>query len=377
MSMGDRLSVWKQLFSVALLAAVAVGGFYAYDAYFASHEEESASRGGARAVVVELGQAEQVTFQRTIEAVGTSRARQSVDVVPLASGRLVELAISPGQEVEKDAVLARLDDTIETADLAEAEAILVERRQAVERSRQLVQRKAVPTAALEEATADLAAAAAAVDRARRRLADRTIRAPFSGVVGLTNADLGARVDDETVLTTIDDLSEVEIEFAAPETLFSEIAIGQPVSARSAAFPGRAFGGEVSAIDSRIDPVSRSFKIRAVIPNPEHVLPAGMFMALTLRLSEAEVVAVPEEAVVVQAADTFVFVVSGDTAERRSVVTGQRRDGLIEIRSGLEEGEAVVIRGLQRVRGGSKVKLLDAESAADGAAGAKARSGGDS
>ena len=371
------MPIWKQLISVTLLAAIAVGGFYVYGEYFAPREDGAASGRGARPVVVELAKAERVTFRRTIEAVGTSRARQSVDIVPLVSGRLVELAISPGQEVEKDAVLARLDNTIETADLAEAEAILVERKQAVERARQLVQRRAVPTAALEEATADVAAAAAAVDRARRRLSDRTIRAPFGGIVGLTNADLGARVDDETVLTTIDDLSEIEVEFSAPETLFAEVRIGLPVSARSAAFPGRAFGGEVSSIDSRIDPVSRSFKIRAVIPNPEHVLPAGMFMALTLNLSESDVIAVPEEAVVVQAADTFVFVVPSDTAERRSVTTGQRRDGLVEIRSGLEEGEAVVVRGLQRVRGGSKVKLLNADSVVEREEKGKDGAGGDS
>lgn len=368
------MTVWKQLILITALSAGALGAYYAYEARLAPHEQAKPADRGARAVVVELGRAERVTFQRTIEAVGTSRARQSVDVVPLVSGRLVEITITPGQEVEKDAVLARLDDTIEIADLAEAEAILVERNQAVERARQLVQRKAVPTAALEQATAELAAADAAVDRARRRLADRTIRAPFGGVVGLTNADPGARVDDETVLTTIDDLSEVEIEFAAPETQFSEVVLGQPVEARSAAFPGRVFVGTVNAIDSRIDPVSRSFKIRAVIPNPEHLLPSGMFMALTLELSQSEVVAVPEEAIVVQAADTYVFVVAQDAAARRSVVTGQRRDGLVEIKSGLEPGEAVVVRGLQRVRDGSKVKLLE-EKAPD--AGAKPEADGDS
>jgi len=371
------MSVWRQLFVVALVAAAAFGAYQAYEAFLAPQDAGGPAARSSRAVVVEVAKAERVVFQQTVEAVGTTRARQSVNVVPLASGRLVELTIAPGQEVAVGAVLARLDDAIEKADLVEAEAILVERRQAVERARQLVERKAVPTAALDTATAELAAAEAAVDRARQRLADRTIRAPFGGVVGLTNADLGARVDDETVLTTIDDLSEIEIEFAVSETLFSEVAVGQPVSARSAAFASRAFGGRVSEIDSRIDPVSRSFRVRAVLPNPEHVLPSGMFMALTLKLSESEGIAAPEEAVVVQAAETYVFVVADGKAHRRTVRTGQRREGRVEILSGLEEGEEAVVSGLQRVRDGSEIKLLGADQGEGSKPRDKGAKGGDS
>ena len=351
------MSIWKQVLLILVLAGLGVGGYEGYRRYVAPAETAAAAQSGPGEVTVEVARARTVTMRETVEAVGTTRASQSVEIVPLASGRIVELAIRPGQKVEKGQVLARLDNEIEEADLAEAQALLVEQRQQVERVERLQRTNAVSLATLEQATAQFAAAEAAVERARRRLADRTIRAPFEGVVGLTDADLGARVDDETVLTRLDDLSQIEVEFSLPETLFAEIAIGQPVAARSAAFRDRSFTGRVISIDTRIDPVSRAFKVRAVIPNPDDLLPAGMFMSLTLTLAEEAKLVVPEEAIVVQAADTFVFLVEAGRASRRSVITGQRREGVVAVEKGLEEGAAVVTKGLQRVRDGSAVRIL--------------------
>jgi len=356
------MPIWKQLLVLVFIAALGVGGYDGYRRYLAPPPQAPAERSAKREVPVEVGQAELRLLRRTVEAVGTTRARQSVEIVPLASGRVVEIAFAPGQHVDAGDALVRLDDDIEQADLTEAEAQLVEQRQAVERAARLQRNNAVALATLEQVTAAKAVADAAVERARRRLADRVIRAPFAGVVGLTDIDLGARVDDETGLTTLDDPTEVEVQFSLPETLFAEIAIAQPVAARSAAFPERTFTGRVAYIDSRIDQVSRAFRVRAVIPNPEGVLPSGMFMSLTLTLSEAEALVVPEEAIVVQAAETFVFVVENGRATRRTVVTGQRREGVVAVQSGLEAGETVLIRGLQRVRDGSPVKILGGATA---------------
>lgn len=353
------MAVWKQFLVLLLIAGFGAAAYEGYRRHFAPPESVAAARGGARDVAVEVAVAETVTLPRTVEAVGTTRARQSIQIVPLASGRVVDIAIRPGQRVHAGDALVRLDDDIERADLVEAEALLVEQRQAIERAEQLQRTNAVSLATLEQAISAKAAAQAAVERARRRLADRVISAPFDGIVGLSNIDLGARVDDQTVITTLDDLAEVEVEFSLPETLFAEIAAGQGINARSVAFPDSAFAGTVGTIDSRVDPVSRSFKVRAVIPNPEGVLPSGMFMFLTLTLSEAQYVVVPEEAVMVQAAETYVFVIDGTEARRRVITTGPRREGLIAIRSGLEPGETVVIRGMQRLRDGSTVKIMGA------------------
>ncbi len=350
--------VWKQLLVLLALAGLGFGGYQAYRAYFAPPAEAEAGDGGPPLVSIEVATAERRTLAREVEAVGTTRARRSVEIVPLASGRVVAVNIRPGEQVAAGDVLVELDTDIERADLAEAEAVLAERRQAVERTRQLEQRNAVAMAQLEQIVSQSAAAKAALDRARRRLDDRSIRAPFAGIVGLTDVDPGARVEEGEVITTIDDLSEVEIEFSLPETLFAEIDAGQPVAASGAAFPDHGFTGRVSAIDTRVDPVSRAFRVRAVIPNPEGALPAGMFMFLTLVLSEDEAVTVPEEAVIAQAADTYLYVVEDGLAERRAVTTGQRQDGRIAILQGIAEGETVVTRGTQRLRDGSPVKVLN-------------------
>lgn len=351
------MPVWKQFLLLLVLGGLAAGGYWASGAYLKPTDTDPPAA-GSRLVSVEIALAERREMAEKVEAVGTSRARQSVEIVPPATGRVLAVEFQPGQHVEKGAVLIRLDDDIERANLAEAEAMLIEQRQAVERVRRLQQSNAVAMAQLEQATAQFAAAGAAADRARRRLADREIRAPFSGVVGLTEIDPGARVEEGTVITTIDDLSTVEVEFSLPETLFGAIRPGQPIEAESAAYPGRSFAGRVSVIDTRIDPVSRSFRVRAEIPNPGGDLPAGMFMFLSLTLSAPESITVPEEAVIAQAAETYVFVVSAGAATRRPIITGQRQDGVVSIARGVEQGEAVVIRGAHRLRDGAAVRILN-------------------
>ncbi|MGX0978615.1 membrane fusion protein (multidrug efflux system) [Roseovarius sp. MBR-51] len=357
------MKIWKQLVVLGLVGVAAYGGYLAYQTYFAPSNTAETAPDGERPVTVEVTSAERRTIQETIEAVGTTRALQSIDIVPEVDGRLIALSISPGTKVEKGDVLARLDDTIERADLAEAEAVLIEQRQTLERTRQLRQTSAVSKATEEEAIARLAEAEAEVERARSRLDDRTITAPFGGIVGLRNFDVGARVTEGEVLTRLDDLSQVEVEFSLPEMIYGQVQKGQPLTARSAAFADRVFNGTVDVVDSGIDPVSRAFRTRALIPNSDSTLPAGMFLSLTLVLSESNEVTVPEEAIVFQAAETYVFVATDGKASRRIVIAGQRKDGQIAIISGLEAGESVIIRGLQRVRDGTLLKILEADTGA--------------
>lgn len=356
------MTIWKQLLIVCLLAAAGYGGYTYYQHRTASAEDESSPR-PARPVLVETALAETQTLVQSVEAVGTTRALRSISIVPLVSGRIVSLEITPGQAVEAGDVLAQLDDRIAQADLAEAQARLTEQKQVLKRVEQLRQTNAVSQASLDEATARLAEATAQLDRMEQQLEDRTIRAPFSGIIGLNEIDLGARVDEGETLTRLDDLSQVIIEFSLPETLFADIALGQSVSARSAAFPSRAFTGTVSAIDTRIDPTSRAFRARATVPNPDGTLPAGMFMSLTLVLDENDALVVPEEAIVFEAASTYVFVIKDDVAVRRTVKTGQRQSGIVAIADGLKNGEEVVIRGLKRVRDGSDINRPEPASEA--------------
>jgi membrane fusion protein (multidrug efflux system) len=347
-----------QLAIAGILVAMLGAGGFVYHRSQTDGEAAAAVGRGASAVPVEIAAAEAGTMRERIEAVGSTLARQAVDIVSLTSGRVAEIAFSPGVPVETGAVLVRLDDAAERAAVAEAEAGLREAELALDRARKLRANNTVAQATVDELEAAYLGASARVDAARKQLADRTVTAPFAGVVGIRRVDVGARVDDETVLTTLDDLAEVEIEFSVPEIFFAQVRPGQTVTATSSAFPGRTFTGRIATIDSRIGEVSRAFLVRAVIPNPDLVLPSGMFMHVEVVLEERPAVLIPEEAVIAEGDNTFVFTVRDQHAERRPVRLGKRIAGTVEVLEGLAAGEPVVRAGTQRLRDGAEVRLPD-------------------
>ena len=362
------MGYWRQLLFVTLFAGLALGAYLFYEAATGAPAEPLAqsAQNAPRVVTVEVAPAETRRLEVVLEAVGTTRALRSVDIVPHAEGRITEIEIAAGREVEAGTVLARLDDEIEQATLAETRATLQEKTRALERSEALLRNNNVSQAAIDLVRSEVAIARANLDRARRRLDDRVVRAPFSGVLGITSVDLGARVDTSTVLTSLDDLSAVEIEFRLPETVYGQIDEGKAVSATSAAFPGRSFTGSVAAVDSRIDQTSRAFKVRARLPNDRRELPAGMFMRLSLGLEERDAVVVTEEAILVQGRDAYLFVLEEGRAVRRLVATGLRRDGMVEVETGVAAGEPVISRGIQSLRDGIAVEVLNAPVPVPGA-----------
>jgi membrane fusion protein (multidrug efflux system) len=340
-----------------LIVGLGAGGFF-YHRSQTDGEAAAAVGRASSAISVEIAAAVAGTMRERIEAVGTTLARQAVDIVSLTSGRVVEIAFSPGARVETGAVLVRLDDAAERAGVAEAQAGLREAELALDRAKKLRANNTVAQATVDELEAAYLGASARVDAVQKQLADRTVTAPFGGVVGIRRVDVGARVDDDTVLTTLDDLSEVEIEFSVPEIFFSQVRPGQAVTATSAAFPGRAFTGGIATIDTRVGEVSRAFLVRAVLPNPDLALPSGMFMHVDVVLAERPAVLIPEEAVIAEGDTTFVFTIDQEHARRRTVRLGQRTAGTVEVLEGLEAGEPVVRAGTQRLRDGTAVLVPD-------------------
>jgi membrane fusion protein (multidrug efflux system) len=343
---------------IAAALLLAVGGAVTWHQYRIDSEAAAAVGRGASAVPVELSAAARGTIRERIEAVGSTLARQAVDIVPLSSGRVAEIAFRPGALVQESAVLVRLDDRAEQAAVAEAQAMLREAELALDRARRLRTNNTVAQATVDELEAAYLGAEARLDAAQKQLADRTVRAPFAGVVGIRGVDVGARVDDTTVLTTLDDLGEIEIEFSVPEIFFARVRPDQLVQATSASFPGETFAGRIATIDSRIGQVSRAFRVRAVLPNPDLQLPAGMFMHVSVVLEERPAVLIPEQAVLAEGDSTFVFTVADGRAVRREVRLGQRDAGTVEVLDGLGADETVVRTGLQRLRDGVAVQVLN-------------------
>ena len=174
--------------------------------------------------------------------------------------------------------------------------------------------------------------------------------------------VGSLVNPGTVITTLDDSSIIKLDFDVPETFVSVLEPGLTVAATSIAYPGRVFEGKVASVDSRIDPVSRSVTVRAAIPNDDGQLKPGMFMAVRLSREPTPALVVPESALVPERGNVFVFVVTDGVATRRQVSVGRREPGRVELLSGVQAGERVVVQGTQKVREGSPVTEAPASPA---------------
>lgn len=297
------------------------------------------------------------TITDRVEAVGTTRASDSIDVTARVSNVITEIGFREGARVEQGQVLARLESSEARANLAEAEANLAEIRTQYERTRELIESNAVSRSVLDQQAAQMKSAQARVDAARAALADHTIRAPFAGRVGLRRVSVGTLVTPGTVITTLDHVSDMELDFAVPEAFLATIAPGQAVTARSIAFPDETFTGVVESIDTRIDPVTRTVNVRARIGNEEGRLRPGMFMTVLLEKNAREALMVPELALVPEGDSKFVFVVQDGQAIQREVRIGTRRPGKVEIIDGLEPGEEIVVEGTQSLRHGTNVRRV--------------------
>jgi membrane fusion protein (multidrug efflux system) len=302
------------------------------------------------------------SFPQHIEALGNARANEAVDVTSRTSNVVVRIRFEEGQRVERGAILAELDPAQSRAELAAAEAALVESRAAFERSRLLAGSAVLSHAQLDQIEAALKSNEAKVAAAKARYDDQFIRAPFGGRTGLRRVSVGSLVNPGTVITTLDDVSIIKLDFAVPETAVALLKSGLPITAQSAAYPGRSFAGRVASVDSRIDPVSRSVLVRAEVPNSDGVLKPGMFLTVALEREAEPSLMMPEGAVVPEQGRSYVFVVEGGKASRREVQLGRRRPGEVEVLAGLQENDRVVVEGTLKVRDGGQVREAGANGA---------------
>lgn len=329
-----------------------------------SREQAGTRRaGGPEAVDVVAAEATIKPLGVEIEAVGTARANESVEVTSKASNTITAIRFNEGDRVRKGAVLVELDSAEARASLAEAEAALAESENNFKRSRDLYTRQALSVSQLDLIEATLKANQARVDVAKARLADTIIRASFDGNTGFRRVSVGSLVSPGTVITTLDDTSLIKLDFTVAETYLYVLEKKLPVIAATAGLPGREFSGKVAQIDSRVDPVSRSITVRAELPNPKGELRPGMFMTVKLQGEVTPALLVPEGAIVPEQGRTFVFVVENGEASRREVKLGKRRPGEVEIVEGLREHERVVVEGTQNLRDGGPVREQTAQSPA--------------
>lgn len=344
------------LFGALIVFAVMAGAVFVREIAVAGQNEEREPE----TVPVQVAEVELHEFADTVEAIGTVRANESVSITANVSDTISRISFESGQRVEAGEVLVELADAEEAAALTEARASLNEAQRTRARINELAEQGAASGAAVDEAEAAYERAQAQIDALQARLADRVIRAPFAGVIGLRNVSLGELVSPGDVVATLDDTSIVKLDFTVPERFISTLEEGQRIRAAAAAYPDETFTGRIAEIDSRIDPVTRAVTVRAIIPNPDNRLRPGMLMTVETRRDVRESPTVPETAVMRNGAQASVYTVDAAqgaaTANVRNVSLGIRDGLLIEVTRGLQAGDRVISEGTHKVRAGGTVEI---------------------
>ncbi len=355
-----------QLLAVAVLGAIVTAGWYYKDSlplgFLAGGPGNSPGHGGSgseggpsRPTRVDVTAVRSGEIKIVVEAVGTAQSNESVELTTKVTGVVSGLHFTEGQMVDKGEFLVQLDPGELRAQLEENRAELNIARRLAQRAEELLKSKNIPEARVEESRARVLAAKARVQADEVRLAEYVIRAPFAGRLGIRDVSPGSLVRPGTRITTLDDTSIIKLDFEVPEVALARVEPGLEVTAVSAAFPDRVFFGRVATVDSRVDPVTRSIRVRAIIPNDEQLLKPGMFMTVQLVLGvRRNATLAPEEAVVTTGTGQFVFRIEDGKAARVPVTLGQRMPGEVEVIAGLSPGDLVVVGGVQKVRDGSPV-----------------------
>ncbi|HEV2508551.1 efflux RND transporter periplasmic adaptor subunit [Bosea sp. (in: a-proteobacteria)] len=353
----------KRFLLLILIAGLAGGGYYGYRNHFKGGGQQAQAQatgpGQAAGVPVEVGAIELASVNEEVEALGTLAADESVVIAPEMAGRVVALGFKEGEKVAKDQKLVMLDTAMLDAELKQAQADLSLARDTHDRNRSLVQRGSGTQVALEQATAQLASQEAKIQLVQAKLALATIKAPFTGVVGLRAVGVGDYVSVGKQLITLTNIDPIKVDFRVPEIYMTQLKVGQPIQLKVDAVPDRPFTGQVFAIDPVVDVNGRAVRLRATIPNGDLVLKPGLFARVTVVVDKRDnALLVPETAVVPDGVGKAVFVIEGGKARRMPVELGKRLLGKVEVVKGLKPGQQIVTAGQMRLRDGSAVAIKE-------------------
>lgn len=365
----------------ALAVAAAAGAGYWYGAGsrpapIPAKPPETAKAAGAagaangaaneRAVAVEVTRVAAVQLPETITAVGSLRSDESVTLRPEVAGRITEILFKEGTPVSKGETLVRLDPSINIAEVRQARANLTLAKAKYERSVDLAGRNFISGQAKDEARNNLEIAASALALAEAKLRKTELKAPFSGIIGLRVVSVGDYVREGADLVSLQAIDPLKVDFRVPETFLDQVRVGQAVEVTLDALPGKTYEGRVFALDPLVDAAGRAVVIRAQVRNQDTTMRPGMFARVTLiTQARREGLVLPEEALVPQGTEQFVFRVVDSRVARVKVQTGIRRDGRVEILTGLDKDDVVVTAGQLKVREGSLVRAAGAGAGANG------------
>lgn len=356
--------MWRRLIIALVALVILVGGIVGFNLFKEKAIGEYFASMKPPPVTVSVVEAEPVTWKPGFEAIGTALAAQGVSLASETSGIVKEILFNPNDKVEAGQRLVQLDDAVESADLAAAQAELELAQTQLERQRTLRERGVTAINDLDVAQASASSSQAQVLKLTAVMNQKSLEAPFAGVIGIAQIDVGEFVPAGTVFATLQDLDNMRVDFSLPEQQITQVKIGMPVAATSEV-GDLELRGKIIAIEPKIDQNSRLVTLRAQLDNPGQSLNPGQFIRVWVELPEEQgVMALPQTVVTSNLYGDSVFVVrtegEGDeakqTVEQVFVKTGRRSGELVEIREGISAGDEVVSAGQNRLTSGASVKI---------------------
>ncbi|HJU17089.1 MAG TPA: efflux RND transporter periplasmic adaptor subunit [Stellaceae bacterium] len=352
---------------VGVLVALVLGALYGFDRFRSHMIASFLAHNKPPPAAVSVVAAKAGAAPRFAHGVGSLSAVQEVTIAPELAGRVTRIFFKSGAMVKAGDPLVQLDDGPEQGDLANYEAQYRLAQLTLERAKRLASGQFTAQQTVDQDQSQLDQIAAQIQKTRAIIAQKLIRAPFAGRLGIRHVDLGQYVNPGAAIVTLTDLSTLYVNFTLPSQQRAEIALGQTVDVTADAFPGRAFKAKITTIEPQLDPDTRTLAIQASLANPDHALLPGMFVDAAVVLpAQPDVVVLPETAVDYTLYGDSAYVIRAQgkdkagrpilVAERRPVKTGARWKGLVAVLSGLRPGERVVSAGQIKLHDGAEVAV---------------------
>ena len=351
----------NRLIIVALLLGLVFGSIFGWKAYQQRQVAERLAARVSSAVTVSTAIATTESWARKINTVGSLRAVQGVEVSAEVSGVVTEISFSSGSSVEANTQLLQLDKTAEAAELRSLDAQLELARQDYERAKGLSIKTLLSQAQLDRTKSVLDSLEARAEEQQALIARKSIQAPFSGVLGIREINLGEYLSPGTPIVTLQQLDPIFADFTVPERYLSSLAVEQVIEVEVAAFPAEVFQGKISAISPKVESRTRNIELQATLQNSDTRLRPGMFARVAVILGSAnKVITLPRTAVEFLPYGNSVFIIEkeGDTltVHRRQVTTGRVLGTRVEIIKGIESGEQAVSTGQLKLRNGQPIQI---------------------
>lgn len=316
--------------------------------------------GGPRMVVV--AKVAQETVNSRLNAIGDGQAVRSVTVRPYTSGTIAQIRVESGQRVSEGDVLVELDSVEQTIAVERARLSLQDAENTLQRYNTLQNSSAISNVEVTNAELAVQTARLALREAELNLERRLVRAPIEGIIGITPVNLGDYVSTDTEIASIDDRSEILVDFYVPERFAVDLEVGQPIQALAIARAGETYDGTISAIDNRVDPASRTLRVRATVENENDALRAGMSFSVTMTFDGETYPAVNPLAIQWSNDGSFVWSVSDNRTRRVPIQIIQRNPESVLVEAELAEGDPVIIEGLTQLREGAEVAVSELPAA---------------